>query len=226
MNARTQSSWRTLARLGVVSAGLAAVIAAFGAAPNAQMAEGYISGVVESAHGPEAGVWVIAETEELETKFAKIVVTDNEGHFVLPQMPEATYDVWVRGYGLVDSEKVRLAPTREGRQPDRRHRARRAGRGAGLPRQLLVLADRAAGRERVPRHRSGRERHLAEPAEPGRVGRHHEAGLPALPPARQHGDAHRAEPRRLRLDRGGLGPPRPDRAARQPDERGDEPLRA
>ena len=76
-------------------------------------AEGYISGVVESSAGPEAGVWVIAETEELETKFAKIVVTDDSGHFVLPELPDATYDVWVRGYGLVDSEKVKLSPTTE-----------------------------------------------------------------------------------------------------------------
>ena len=116
MSARRTTSWRRPARLAAVSAALAAAIAAFGAAPGAQeaeMAEGHISGVVESAHGAEAGVWVIAETGELETKFAKIVVTDGEGRFVLPQLPEATYDVWVRGYGLVDSEKVRLAPGRE-----------------------------------------------------------------------------------------------------------------
>ena len=78
------------------------------------MPEGYISGVVESSHGPETGVWVIAETDELETKFIKIVVTDDRGRFVLPELPEATYDVWVRGYGLVDSEKVKLSPDRDG----------------------------------------------------------------------------------------------------------------
>ena len=36
-----------------------------------------IGGVVTSANGPEAGVWVIAETEEFETRFARIVVTDD-----------------------------------------------------------------------------------------------------------------------------------------------------
>jgi hypothetical protein len=77
------------------------------------MADGVITGTVSGDNGPEAGVWVIAETEELETKFAKIVVTDDSGRFVLPQLPEATYDVWVRGYGLVDSEKVQLATGRE-----------------------------------------------------------------------------------------------------------------
>ena len=77
------------------------------------VADGVLAGTVTSDNGPEAGVWVIAETNELETKFAKIVVTDDRGRFVLPQLPEATYDVWVRGYGLVDSAKVQLSPGRE-----------------------------------------------------------------------------------------------------------------
>src|SRR5688500_17296987 len=69
-------------------------------------ADGYIGGVVTSARGPEAGVWVIAETEELKTPFIKIVVTDEQGRYVLPQLPTATYNVWVRGYGLADSDRV------------------------------------------------------------------------------------------------------------------------
>jgi len=69
-----------------------------------------ISGTVSGPAGPEAGVWVIAETEDLPTKYAKIVVTDDEGRFVLPAMPAATYKVWVRGYGLVDSEAVSAVP--------------------------------------------------------------------------------------------------------------------
>ena len=56
--------------------------------------------------GPEAGVWVIAETTDLPTKFAKIVVTDDQGRYVMPDLPKANYNVWVRGYGLVDSPKV------------------------------------------------------------------------------------------------------------------------
>ena len=116
MNARTHRSRRTLG-LGTVVAAFVGAIALFAAMPSAeetaQRAEGYISGVVESSNGPEGGVWVIAETEDLETKFAKIVVTADDGRFVLPQLPDATYDVWVRGYGLVDSEKVRLSPTTE-----------------------------------------------------------------------------------------------------------------
>ena len=69
-----------------------------------------IGGVVTSTKGPEAGVWVIAETRELPTRFVKIVVTDDRGRYLLPDLPKAGYDVWVRGYGLVDSPKVKAAP--------------------------------------------------------------------------------------------------------------------
>ena len=69
-----------------------------------------IGGVVSGPKGAEAGVWVIAETTELPTKFAKIVVTDDKGRYLIPELPKATYSVWVRGYGLVDSTKVRAAP--------------------------------------------------------------------------------------------------------------------
>src|SRR5688500_18927467 len=69
-----------------------------------------IGGVVTGASGGEPGVWVVAETSDLPTKFAKIVVTDDRGRYLLPDLPEATYDVWVRGYGLVDSPKTRAQP--------------------------------------------------------------------------------------------------------------------
>jgi hypothetical protein len=101
----------------------------FGAAVCASLAGGYISlnaqqrrepevpigstdlgGVVTSSAGPEAGVWVIAETIDLPTKFAKMVVTDDRGRYVIPSVPKATYNVWVRGYGLVDSPKVKATP--------------------------------------------------------------------------------------------------------------------
>jgi hypothetical protein len=71
-----------------------------------------IGGVVSSAKWPEAGVWVIAETSDLPTKFARIVVTDDQGRYVLPDLPKANYNVWVRGYGLVDSPKIKAAPGR------------------------------------------------------------------------------------------------------------------
>ena len=73
-----------------------------------------IGGVVTGPNGPEAGVWVIAETTDLPTKFAKIVVTDDQGRYLIPELPKAKYKVWVRGYGLVDSPKVDGEP-RHGR---------------------------------------------------------------------------------------------------------------
>jgi hypothetical protein len=69
-----------------------------------------ISGVVRGPKGPEAGVWVIAETTELPTKFVRIVVTDDQGRFLIPDLPKASYNVWVRGYGLVDSAKAQASP--------------------------------------------------------------------------------------------------------------------
>jgi hypothetical protein len=69
-----------------------------------------IGGVVTGARGPEAGVWVIAETTDLPTRLIKSVVTDDQGRYLVPDLPKATYDVWVRGYGLVDSPKVKATP--------------------------------------------------------------------------------------------------------------------
>ena len=75
-----------------------------------------IGGVVASSKGPEAGVWVIAETTDLPTKFARIVVTDDQGRYLIPNLPTANYSVWVRGYGLVElacqeeRRRFRLAP--------------------------------------------------------------------------------------------------------------------
>ena len=69
-----------------------------------------ISGIVTGAKGPEAGVWVIAETRDLPTKYTKIVVTDDQGRFVVPDLPKANYQIWVRGYGLIDSAKVPATP--------------------------------------------------------------------------------------------------------------------
>ena len=92
---------------GAAVAGLAALVAAALPAPRAplQAAENEIAGAVTGPHGPEAGVWVIAETNELPTKFVRIVVTDDRGRYLIPDLPKATYTVWVRGYGLVDSPK-------------------------------------------------------------------------------------------------------------------------
>ena len=72
-----------------------------------------IGGVVRGPGGPEAGVWVIAETRDLPVRFIRIVVTDEQGRYVIPDLPKASYDVWVRGYGLVDSPKVKSEPGKQ-----------------------------------------------------------------------------------------------------------------
>ena len=69
-----------------------------------------IGGVVTGAKGPEAGVWVIAETRDTPTRLIKSVVTDDQGRYLVPDLPKGSYDVWVRGYGLVDSPKTKAEP--------------------------------------------------------------------------------------------------------------------
>ena len=71
-----------------------------------------IGGVVSSSKGSEAGVWVIAETTDLPTRYIKEVVTDDRGRYLIPDLPKAKYDVWARGYGLLDSPKVKTEPGR------------------------------------------------------------------------------------------------------------------
>jgi hypothetical protein len=91
-----------------------------------------IGGVVTSSKGAEAGVWVIAETDDLPTKFRKIVATDDLGRYMLPDLPKANYRVWVRGYGLVDSRPVQATP------------------GMNLPLTAVVASDARAAAEYYP----------------------------------------------------------------------------
>src|SRR5262245_37272206 len=98
---------------GVIAASCAVLLAALQTTPSASQAQTNaddIGGVVTGPKGPEAGVWVIAETTSLPTRFVRIVVTDDRGRYVVPDLPKADYAVWVRGYGLVDSPKVNASP--------------------------------------------------------------------------------------------------------------------
>ncbi len=103
--------------LGAAAAACVAALLAFPAtgmaqAPAIAIDNDDIGGVVRGPNGPEAGVWVIAETRDLPTRFTRSVVTDDKGRYVLPDLPKAKYQVWVRGYGLVDSPKVDSEPGR------------------------------------------------------------------------------------------------------------------
>src|SRR6476660_5831179 len=115
---RSTRRWSALA----LAAGLAALIPSWLTSPSAQQPPPSasvaidaddIGGVVRGPGGPEAGVWVIAETHDLPVRYIKIVVTDDQGRYVIPDLPRARYDVWVRGYGLVDSAKVKSEPGKQ-----------------------------------------------------------------------------------------------------------------
>ncbi|MBI4885870.1 MAG: carboxypeptidase regulatory-like domain-containing protein [Acidobacteria bacterium] len=101
---------RTAALLALVAT--VGVAAQRNPAPPVSIDADDIGGVVAGSGGPEGGVWVIAETTDLPTRFAKIVVTDDSGRFVVPDLPRARYNVWVRGYGLIDSPKIEATPGR------------------------------------------------------------------------------------------------------------------
>ena len=96
--------------IGLCAVGASAVLSAALIAQEPAVNGGALSGVVRSPAGPEAGVWVIAETDDLDTRFRKIVVTNEDGQYLVPDLPDASYRVWVRGYGLVDSAPVPAAP--------------------------------------------------------------------------------------------------------------------
>ena len=110
--ARNMFSPRSIGVVTVVVLAVSLVALRAGQSPGAAvpMDSDDIAGVVTGPTGPEAGAWVIAETRDLPTRHIKIVVTDDEGRYLVPDLPRATYDVWVRGYGLVDSEKVQAEP--------------------------------------------------------------------------------------------------------------------
>lgn len=101
---------RTRRFLGVLVVACVAPTAMWLTGPTVRAGSDDIAGTVRGPQGPEAGVWVIAETTNLPSKLTKIVVTDAGGKYVLPDLPSAGYDVWVRGYGLADSEKKRAKP--------------------------------------------------------------------------------------------------------------------
>jgi hypothetical protein len=107
---RLYLSVAAIAIAGLLAASAVPLNAQQSAPPGVSVGATDLGGVVTSPRGPEAGVWVIAETTDLPTKFAKMVVTDDQGRYVIPDLPKAKYKVWVRGYGLVDSPKADSEP--------------------------------------------------------------------------------------------------------------------
>src|SRR5688572_13650890 len=112
MRSRSMSAWTLFGAAALVASAASIWVGAQQQPPaaNVQVAidADDIGGVVTSSRGPEAGVWVIAETTDTPTKLRKIVVTDAQGRYLLPDLPaKANFNIWVRGYGLLDSAPVR-----------------------------------------------------------------------------------------------------------------------
>jgi hypothetical protein len=105
-----RATGKVVSLITAVMLGLAASLEGAAQAASPAVKGGEIGGVVTSVRGPEAGVWVIAETSDFATRYAKIVVTDDQGRFLVPDLPRANYQVWVRGYGLEDSKKTGATP--------------------------------------------------------------------------------------------------------------------
>lgn len=118
--------------ISIVAASFA--IAGTGLCAEIPMDSDDIAGTVRSVNGAEAGVWVIAETTDLATRFTKTVVTDAEGAYLLPDLPNARYKVWVRGYGLVDSKPLEGKP------------------GQGLDLEAVVAPDASTAAQYYPAH--------------------------------------------------------------------------
>jgi len=159
-------------------------------AASIKIGERDIGGVISSPQGHEAGVWVIAETTELPTQFRRIVVTDDQGRYLVPDLPQADYNVWVRGYGLVDSPKKRAKPGQ------RLHLAAASAPSAVDAAHyypaiywysLLTIPDKKefGGENGIP----------ANVTQQDWLNDHQEQGLCRLSPARPGVDAH--DPRRL-----------------------------
>src|SRR5437762_1975399 len=110
MNLRVNPSITSLAVAGVLAASFTWVSAQQRTSATVAIDADDIGGVVTSSAGAEAGVWVIAETTDLPTKFARMVVSDDQGRYVMPDLPQANYQMFVRGYGLVDSPRVAARP--------------------------------------------------------------------------------------------------------------------
>ena len=181
-----------------------------------------VGGVVSGPKGPEAGVWVIAETTQLPTRFAKIVVTDDRGRYLIPDLPKATYSVWVRGYGLVDSPKVDATPGKAVNltavvAPDAHAAAQY------YPAGYWFSLIEGAGQVGVSGHGTVRQRHLGECAESAGIpSPAEERDVPRVPPAREQGDPGDSRGARdVLLDGAGVGAP----AAVRPGRRGHD-LRA
>ncbi len=219
---------RSALYLSVAAIAIAAVLGGAPAQLNAQQAAAVsigntdLGGVVSGPNGPEAGVWVIAETTDLPTKMAKIVVTDDQGRYVMPDLPKANYSVWVRGYGLIDSPKVETTPGKILNLTSVPAPNEAAAAEYYPPVYWLSMLN-VPTKSRLPGHRSHRQRDQSEHQVPAPVpARVQDRWLLPLPCHRHQGDAHAfrqssaSSPRAMRPGPDGSSPARPARTWSRP----------
>ena len=123
-----------------------------------------IGGVVTGPNGPEAGVWVIAETTDLPDASDQERRHRRSGSLPHPRPAEgepttcgSAATVWsIRRRSRRRPGKPLHADGGGGAEPE-------SGRGV-LPGTVLAVAPAGAAGERFPRHRSDRQRHLAQHA--------------------------------------------------------------
>ena len=184
-------------RYSVAAAAFAALVAGVPAGLDAQqittplvpIGDSDLGGVVTGANGPEAGVWVIAETADLPTKFAKIVVTDDRGRYLHTRSAQ----------GEIQRVGARLRPRRFGESAGRARQERRPegrigpepGRGcANIIRQSIGIRC-SKFRTRACFPGTGANGMPVAVEEPGPMARHRQdRRLLHLPPAGGQGDAH------------------------------------
>ena len=149
--------------------------------PGVTVGQADLGGTVSGAGGPEAGVWVIAETTDLPTKFAKIVVTDDQGRYSFPICRRRITASGCAATAWSIRAKAQATPGKHrstsGPWP-RRSDGRRA-----------ILSRRCTG-SRCSTCPAKSEFPLREDQEPGRVAEHHqERRLPVVPRAGHAGHA-------------------------------------
>src|SRR5216117_2306160 len=96
MSKRAVNAGIAIVLAALLAVALAGLLAGQNKSETVRVGNADLGGVVTSSNGPEAGVWVIAETTDLPTKLVKIVVTDDRGRYLVPELPKANYRVGSR----------------------------------------------------------------------------------------------------------------------------------
>ena len=152
------------------------------------------AGSCRARRGPRPASGSSPRRPSCRTKFRKIVVTDDRGRYLVPDLPRGDYAVWVRGYGLADSKPVNAPPGKHVNLPAVAAPTPQEA-AAVYPANYWYSLIKGARQERVPWHRSEGQRHRARHADAGRLDQPDEGWLPAVPSDGQPRDARDSQSR-------------------------------